>query len=75
MLASAAALCAEESLANIRVVHDDFFASALPNAHVDLVHLRFQIAPIGRAMEQVEIACRLAKPGGLVVLEDPETGT
>lgn len=75
MLAAAESFCAEESLANVRVLRDDVFATALPSASFDLVHLRFQIAPIGRAMEQVTTACRLAKPGGWVVLEDPETGS
>jgi ubiquinone/menaquinone biosynthesis C-methylase UbiE len=75
MLAAAEALRGEESLANVHVLRDDFFASALPPASFDLVHLRFQLAPLGRAMEQVTTACRLAKPGGWVVLEEPETGT
>jgi SAM-dependent methyltransferase len=75
MLAAAVSFCAEESLANVRVLQDDFFATGLPPASFDLVHLRFQLAPLGRAMEQVTTACRLAKPGGWVVLEDPETGT
>lgn len=75
LLAAAEALCAEEALANVRVLRDDFFATALPPASFDLVHLRFQLAPLGRAMEQVTAARRLARPGGWVVLEDPETGT
>lgn len=75
MLAAADAFCAEESLTNVEVRQDDFFASALPLASFDLVHLRFQLAPLGRATEQVMTACRLAKPGGWVVLEEPETGS
>lgn len=75
MLAAAGAFCAEESLTNVQVLQDDFFASALPPASFDLVHLRFQLAPLGRSDEQVTTACRLAKPGGWVVLEEPETGS
>lgn len=75
MLEAARAFCSDESLANVTVVRDDFFASALPAASFDLVHLRFQIAPLGRAREQVVIARRLAKAGGWIVLEDPEAGT
>ena len=75
MLEAANGLCAEESLSNVSIVRDDFFASSLPEAAFDLVHLRFQVAPLGRGMEQVEIARRLAKPGGWIVLEDPDAGS
>ncbi len=75
MLAAAEAFCAEESLANVNVLRDDCFVTTLPPANFDLVHLRFQLAHLGRAMEQVRTACRLAKPGGCLVLEEPETGT
>src|SRR5579864_9361060 len=44
MLAAAHALLDEESLANVRLVRDDIFASTLPEASFDLVHLRFQLA-------------------------------
>ncbi len=75
LLAAAEAFVSEENLANVHVQRDDFFASALPAASFDLVHLRFQLAPLGRAMEQVGIARRLVRPGGWLVLEDPETGS
>lgn len=75
LLAAAEAFCAEESLSNVNLAKDDFFTTSLPDASFDLVHLRFQIAPLGRAMEQVQKACKLVKPGGWLVLEDPETGT
>ena len=72
MLAAAQALCDEDALANVRVLRDDIFAPALPEASFDLVHLRFQLAPLGRAMEQVATARRLAKPNGWIVLEEPD---
>ena len=75
MLAAAHAWLDEESLTNVRIVRDDVFASTLPDASFDLVHLRFQLAPLGRAMEQVTTARRLAKPNGLIVLEEPDTGS
>jgi SAM-dependent methyltransferase len=75
MLMAARALCAEERLENASVVRDDIFATALPATSFDLVHLRFQLAPLGRATEQVASARRLLKPGGWLVLEDPETGS
>jgi SAM-dependent methyltransferase len=75
MLAAAKELAAEDALGNVTLVRDDYFASTLPAASFDLVHLRFQVAPLGRGPEQVAIAGRLAKPGGWVVLEDPDTGS
>jgi ubiquinone/menaquinone biosynthesis C-methylase UbiE len=75
MVSTAHALLSEESLANVTLVKDDFFSSSLPEASFDLVHLRFQLAPLGRGPEQVAIACRLAKPGGWVLLEEPDAGS
>ena len=75
MLSAAKELCSEESLSNVDIVRDDFFASLLLEANFDLVHPRFQITPLGRGTEQVEIARRLAKPGGWIVLEDPDGGS
>ena len=54
MLAAASALLDEELLTNVRTVRDDVFAPTLPEASFDLVHLRFQLAPVGRPMEQVQ---------------------
>jgi len=75
MLAAAAALRDEERLPNLTLTRDDVFASALSSASFDLVHLRFQLAPIGRAREQLAAAHRLVRPGGWLVLEDPDTGS
>jgi SAM-dependent methyltransferase len=75
MLAAAQSFCAEHSLGNVHLLRDDIFASALPAASFDLVHLRFLLAPLGRAAEQVALACALARPGGWIVLEEPEAGS
>jgi SAM-dependent methyltransferase len=75
MLGAAAELVTEEVLPNVALTRDDYFGSTLPAGSFDLVHLRFQVAPLGRGPEQVAIAGRLAKPGGWVVLEDPDTGS
>jgi SAM-dependent methyltransferase len=75
LLEGAKGLCDEDRLANVTLEIDDFFATALEPASFDLVHLRFQIAPLGRATEQVAIARRLLRPGGWLVLEDPEAGS
>ena len=61
-----------EPLANVTLAQDDLFASRLPPGSFDLVHARFQIAPLGRATEQLAAYRRLVRPGGWLVLEDPD---
>ena len=73
MLDHARALVGEERLTNVEVVADDLFASALPEHAFDVVHARFQLAPLGRMAEQVAAYRRLLAPGGVLVLEDPDT--
>jgi SAM-dependent methyltransferase len=75
LLAAAQASCTQEGFASVHLVRDDYFATSLPTGSFDLVHLRFQICPLGRAQEQVAIAHTLVKPGGWVVLEDPDAGS
>lgn len=72
MLELARQFIAAEGLGNARVVRDDLFASHLPPHSFDLVHARFQIAPLGRAPQQMEAFRRLVSPGGWIVLEDPD---
>jgi len=72
MLAAAGRFASEEGLRNIALVKDDLFASKLDSDSFDLVHARYEICPLGRAREQIETYLRLARPGGTVVLEDPD---
>jgi SAM-dependent methyltransferase len=72
MLAGARAFVDAETLRNVTLTRDDLFASQLPSASFDLVHARFQIAPLGRAAEQIAVYRRWLKPGGWLVLEDPD---
>ncbi len=72
MLDLARATCAEEGLGNVELVTDDLFASKLPGGAFDLVHGRFLLAPLGRDVEIAAAFERLAKPGGYVLLEEPE---
>ena len=72
LLASAQAFADTEHLANVALRKDDLFDSKLAPGSFDLVHARFQIAPLGRAQEQLAVYRRLAKPGGWIVLEDPD---
>jgi SAM-dependent methyltransferase len=75
MLASAGRFVAEEGLSGVSLVKDDLFASKLEPDSFDLVHARYEICPLGRASEQLETYMRLARPGGTIVLEDPDAGS
>jgi SAM-dependent methyltransferase len=75
MLAAADRFATESGLRNVGLVEDDLFASELEPDSFDLVHARFEICPLGRAHEQMETYLRLARPHGIIVLEDPDTGS
>jgi SAM-dependent methyltransferase len=75
MLAAAERFAAEQGLENVRLVQDDLFASKLEPDSFDLVHARYEICPLGRGHEQMETYTRLARPGGVIVLEDPDAGS
>ena len=75
MLAMAERFVDSERLFNVSLVKDDLFATTLAPHSFDLLHARFQIAPLGRAEEQVDAYVRLLKPGGVLVVEDPEMGS
>jgi len=74
MLAAADRFVTEEGLRSVGLVKDDLFASGLEPDSFDLVHAH-EITPLGRGHEQIETYLRLARPGGTIVLEDPDTGT
>jgi SAM-dependent methyltransferase len=75
MLAAADQFATGEGLPNVRLLKDDLFASELEPDSFDLVHARFEICPLGRRQEQMEAYLRLARPGGTIVLEDPDPGS
>ena len=75
MLAIADRFVTEEHLRNVGLVKDDLFASELEPDSFDLVHARYEICPLGRAEEQMETYLRLARPGGTIVLEDPDASS
>jgi SAM-dependent methyltransferase len=75
MLGAADRFVTEEGLRNVGLVRDDIFASELEPNSFDLVHARYEICPLGRAHEQMKTYLRLARPGGTLVLEDPDTGS
>ena len=75
MLAMAREFVTSERLERVSVVRDDLFDSRLEPKSFDLVHARFQIAPLGRPDEQLAAYRKLLRPGGVLVLEDPDAGS
>jgi SAM-dependent methyltransferase len=70
MLVAAGQFVDTEGLGNVLLTKDDLFASKLESSSFDLVHARFQIAPLGRGPDQISNHLRLLRPGGTVVLEE-----
>jgi SAM-dependent methyltransferase len=66
---------AASSALPVELVQDDIFESQLPPASFDLVHARFQLAPLGRVDEQLCAYRRWLKPGGVLVLEEPDSAS
>ena len=54
---------------------DNLFATSLEPASFDLVHARYEITPLGRGPEQMTTYLQLVRPGGTVVLEDPDVAS
>jgi SAM-dependent methyltransferase len=75
MLAVAGQFVTDERLANVELRKDDLFATTLDPGSVDLVHARYEITPLGRATEQMTTYLGLVRPGGAVVLEDPDVAS
>ena len=59
----------------MELVVDDLFESRLEPRSFDLVHARYQIAPLGRGPEQVAAFRRLVRAGGWLVLEEWDLGS
>jgi SAM-dependent methyltransferase len=70
MLAAARQFVDSEGLGNVVLMKDDLFASKLESSSFDLVHARFQIAPLGRGPDQIANHVQLLRPGGTVALEE-----
>jgi SAM-dependent methyltransferase len=75
LLGAARSLLEAEGISNVALVVDDLFDSKLEPQSFDLVHARYQIAPLGRGPEQVASHRRLVKPGGVLVLEEWDLGS
>ncbi len=69
LLSAADAFVSEQRLNNVALIKDDIFATDLEPGSFDVVHARFQLS-LGRFADQMAAYVRLARPGGLVVVED-----
>jgi SAM-dependent methyltransferase len=72
---SVPALSIAREIAGVEVVHADAFDTRLPSHSFDLVHARFLIAPVGRGPRLLTEMVRLARPGGIIVLAEPDTNS
>jgi SAM-dependent methyltransferase len=75
MLTEAKQFTADEGFGNVVLRNDDLFSTSLEPASFDLVHARYEITPLGRAAEQMTTYLGLVRPGGVVVLEDPDVAS
>jgi SAM-dependent methyltransferase len=64
-----------EGISNVELLVDDLFDSKLEPQSFDLVHARYQIAPLGRGRAQAASHRRLLRPGGSLVLEEWDLGS
>ena len=75
LLDAARSFLESEGISNVELVVDDLFDTRLETQSFDLVHARYQIAPLGRGPEQVASYRRLVRPGGSLVLEEWDLGS
>jgi ubiquinone/menaquinone biosynthesis C-methylase UbiE len=60
---------------NVEFRLGDAFASNLPSGTFDLVHMRFVASTAGNPEPLLREASRLARPGGVVALQEPDGST
>jgi ubiquinone/menaquinone biosynthesis C-methylase UbiE len=64
-----------QRIGNVQLHCGDAFATPLPSASFDLVHVRFMFAPLGRARELFDEIDRLLRPGGIVAIQEPDASS
>ena len=74
-LEHARARAREQGLGNVELVQGDVYRTGLPRGSFDLVHVRFVASSAGRPQELLSEAIALARPGGVVALQEPDIGT
>jgi ubiquinone/menaquinone biosynthesis C-methylase UbiE len=65
----------KHAAANTEFHQGDAYASDLPAGTFDLVHMRFVASTAGEPERLLKEAARLARPGGIVALQEPDAST
>jgi ubiquinone/menaquinone biosynthesis C-methylase UbiE len=74
MVEAARAYVAEHKLTNVEIVEQDAYDTGLKRGSFDLVHERLVMAPVsGRSEALLQEMCALAKPGGIIATQEPDT--
>ena len=60
---------------NVEFHRGDAYGSDLPSRAFDLVHMRFVASTAGNPEQLLREATRLARPGGIVALQEPDAST
>jgi SAM-dependent methyltransferase len=71
-LAAARAFVQENHLDNVEILDQDACHTTLPRASFDCIHVRFVFAPVGRDAELLQEMLALTRPGGVVVIQEPD---
>jgi ubiquinone/menaquinone biosynthesis C-methylase UbiE len=62
-------------LAGVVLLERDAYRTGLPSDAFDLVHVRYLAGTAGQPGDLLQEAIRLARPGGVVAFEEPDTDT
>lgn len=65
----------ERGRANIEFIQGDAYDTGLPRGSFDFVHVRFVASTVGRHQDLIGEAVALARPGGMVALQEPDIST
>lgn len=75
MLEAARAWAETRHLANVELVEADAYRTGFPSDVFDFVHVRYLAGTAGQPGELLAEALRLARPGGVVAFQEPDTDT
>ena len=75
LLEAARGAAEAQQLGNVELVEGDAYRSDLVADTFDLVHVRYLAGTAGQPGELLREAIRLARPGGVVAFEEPDTDT
>jgi ubiquinone/menaquinone biosynthesis C-methylase UbiE len=75
LLAAARAWAEQQGMHNVWLLQDDAYEADLPAEAFDLVHTRFLFAPCGRDEALLAAMLDLARPGGIVALQEPDSSS